>query len=182
MKTFATRKSLYGMVTAAALSLLIAGPAMAQDGTTATVNGGSLTITTPAAADFADRDITGADQTTTAALAVFSVSDFTGTGDGWSISAEADQFTGVGHDLAVGSLTMSQPTVAPNGTTSPDPEIVTGPYLLDGGSAVPFADAAIDEGMGTYDFSATTLTLALPADVFAGAYDSTVTVSIVSAP
>ena len=69
------KSSLFSMVTAAALSLLLVGPALAADGTSATVTGGELTITNPAAADFADRSITGAAQTTTAALATFSVSD-----------------------------------------------------------------------------------------------------------
>ena len=44
------------------------------------------------------------------------------------------------------------------------------------------ASAATDEGMGKFDFSATTLTLALPADVYADTYNSTITISVVSAP
>ena len=42
--------------------------------------------------------------------------------------------------------------------------------------------AATGTGMGTYLFAATTLTLALPADVYADAYASTITISVVSAP
>ena len=172
-------------ITASILALgvfaAMAPAAFAADGTTATVIGGDLTITNPLAADFAGRSITGVDQTTTAALATFSVSDLTGSGVGWNVTAQASTFTGISHELAVGSLSMSQPTVASPNTTSPDPTVATGPYTIDNG-AIEFASAAVDEGMGTYDFSATTLTLALPADVYADAYASTVTISIVSAP
>lgn len=159
----------------------MAPAAFAADGTTATVTGGSLSITNPLAADFAGRSITGVAQTTTAALDAFSVSDLRGSGAGWHTTAQASTFTGVSHNLAAGSLSMSQPTVAANGTTSPNPTIGTGPYTIDNG-AVSFASAALDAGMGTYDFSATTLTLALPANVFADVYASTVTVSVLTAP
>lgn len=164
-----------------AFGVAFAPAAFASDGTTATVTGGSLSITNPAAADFAARSITGASQTTTAALATFSTSDLRGSGAGWHVTAGASRFTGVSHNLAVGSLSMSEPTVAANGTTSADPSIAAGPYTIDNG-AVQIASAATSAGMGTYDFSATTLTLALPADVFADAYASTVTVSVITAP
>jgi hypothetical protein len=166
----------------AALAVMTSA-AFASDGTTATVTGGSLTITNPAAADFAGRSITGADQTTTAALATFSVSDFTGSGAGWTVTAQADQFVGVNHELATGSLLMSVPTVTANGTDSTPPTInPTVPFLIDNASAALVATAGADEGMGKYDFSATTLTLALPAAVYADAYDSSVTISVVAAP
>ena len=160
---------------------IMAPSTFASDGTTATVSAGSLSISNPAAANFAGRSITGTDQTTTAALDAFSVSDLRGSGAGWHTTAQASTFTGVSHNLAAGSLSMSEPTVAANGTTSPDPEVTEGPYTIDNG-AVPFASAATNEGMGTYDFSATTLTLALPADVYADVYASTVTISVVTAP
>lgn len=181
MKTFATRKNLYSLVTAAALSLMVVAPALAADQATATVTGGSLSITNPLAADFDAKNITGVDQTTTAALDAFSVSDLTGTGAGWHVTAQAVTFTGVSHSLAPSSLTLTAPTVASPDTTSPDPTIAAGPYTIDG-SAVQIASAALNTGMGKYDFGATTLTLSLPADVFADAYTSTVTISVVSAP
>lgn len=167
---------------ALAFAFAVAAPAVfASDGTTATVTGGSLTITNPVAADFAGASITGVDQTTTAALDAFSVSDLRGSGAGWHTTAQASTFTGTNHNLAVSSLKMSVPTVAANGTTSPDPTVATGPYTIDNG-AVSIASAAANAGMGTYDFSATTLTLALPANVYADTYASTVTISVVTAP
>jgi hypothetical protein len=179
---FNIRKTLKSTGLALAVSaLMVPAAAFASDGTTATVTGGALSITNPLAADFAGRSITGVDQTTTAALDAFSVTDARGSGAGWHVTAQASTFTGVNHNLAAGSLLMSEPTVAANGTTSPDPTVATGPYTIDNG-AVQIASAALAEGMGTYDFSATTLTLALPANVFADAYASTVTISAVSAP
>lgn len=178
------KTQILGIVGAAAMTLAIASPAFAQDATNVTVTGGELTITNPLAADFAGAAITGAAQTTTAALAAFSVSDLRGTGDGWHVTAQATQFSTGGVTpitLAANSLTMSEPTVAANGTTSPNPTVNAGPYTIDG-AAVSVASAAVDTGMGTYDFSATTLTLSLPANVKAGTYSSTVTVSAVTAP
>lgn len=159
----------------------LAGPAFGADGTVAAVTGGSLSITNPLAADFAGRSVTGVAQTTTAALDAFSVSDLTGSGAGWHVTAQASTFTGVGHNLAVGSLSLSQPTVASPDTTSADPTVAAGPYVIDNG-AVAIASAALNTGMGEYDFSATTMTLALPADVYADEYASTVTISVITAP
>ena len=159
----------------------LAGPAFGADGTTATVTGGALEITNPLAADFAGRSITGVAQTTTAALDTFSVSDLRGTGAGWHVIAEASQFTTGTKTLAAGSLSTPALTVASPDTTSADPTMAAGPYVLDNGP-LQIASAALNAGMGEYDFSASTLTLALPADVFAGAYASTVTISVVTAP
>jgi hypothetical protein len=172
-------------VTTVAAGTMLAGafaPAFASDGTSATVTGGSLTIDNAVAGDFAARSITGVAQSTTASLGAFSVADLTGTGAGWNVTAQASQFDNGDHDLATGSLTMSAPTVASPDTLSADPSITAGPYTIDAGSAVKIASAAVDTGMGEYDFSATTLTLALPADVYAGTYTSTVTISVISAP
>ncbi|MDQ5823111.1 MAG: WxL domain-containing protein [Chloroflexota bacterium] len=174
-------KKFQATLLALGLMAIMAPAAFASDGTTATVTGGSLTISNPLAADFAGRSVTGAAQTTTAALDAFSVSDLTGTGDGWHVTAQATTFTGADHALAAGSLSMSQPTVASPNTASPDPIVAAGAYTIDNG-AVEIASADVDEGMGIYNFSATTLTLALPADVYADAYASTVTISVVTAP
>ena len=179
------RSPLYGMVTAAALSLLLVGPALATDATTATVTGGSLAITNPAADDFTPMSVTGAVKVTFALVAGFSVSDLTGSGAGWHVTAQATQFDGANHDLAAGSLVMSAPTVAasgpPFGTTSPVPTVVVGPYTIDNG-AVSISSAAKSTGMGKYDFSQSLLVLFLPDNVYADTYTSIVTFSAVTAP
>ena len=181
MKNFTRRLAISTVAAGTLFATAFTPGAFAADTTTATVTGGTLSITNPLAADFAGRSITGAAQTTTAALDTFSASDLRGSGAGWHVTAQASTFTGVSHNLAAGSLSMSQPTVASPDTTSADPTIAAGPYTIDSG-AVSIASAALNTGMGEYDFSATTLTLALPADVFADAYASTVTISVVTAP
>lgn len=176
MKTFATRKSLFGMVSAAALSLLLVGPAMAQDGTTVTVSGTPLDITVPEIADFAAMEITGQIQSPTAALDEYTVTDFSGTGDGWAVTADATQFTGTGGTLDAGSLSLSAASVTPAaGTTSANPSIPVGGVIDDGDLVISTAD--VDTGMGEYVFGATTATLTLPSDVRAGNYSSTVTLT-----
>jgi hypothetical protein len=176
------RKSpLFGMVTAAALSLLLVAPTLAADTTTATVTGGSRTITNPAAADFTTASVTGVAQWTWAGVGEFSVSDLTGSGAGWHVTAEATRFAGASHQLANGSLLMNAPTVTADGTTSPNPGITASSFTIDNGP-VKIASAALNTGMGKYNFSATPLALSLPADVYADAYVSTVTISVVSAP
>lgn len=177
-----TRYSIFGLVGAAAMSLMLVAPVMAADQTIATVIGGAFTISgAPQVAAFEAMPITGVAQTTTARLDAFTVSDLTGRGAGWHVTAEARQFTGSAHDLEAGSLTMSAPTVTATLTDSPAPTVASGPFSLDAG-AVEIANAAIDQGMGVYDFSATTLTLSLPVDVYADTYTSTVTISVVAAP
>ncbi len=170
----------------ALLAAAFAPSAFAADDTSVTVTGGSFSITNPLAGDFLGRSITGAAQTTTASLATFSVSDLTGAGAGWTVTAQATPFEDDAdalNVLDVGSLSMSLPTVTSPDTESPDPTVEAAPYVIDtGASAVLIATADVNEGMGTYVFSATTLTLALPADVFAGTYTSTVTVSAAATP
>jgi hypothetical protein len=163
----------------------LAPAAFAQDATTATVTGGALTVTTPLAADFAGRSITGKAQITTAALDTFSVDDLRGTGAGWRVTLQASPFTSgttPTRTLAAGSLTMPAPSVSSPDTLSGDPTIAPGPYSLDTVTATTVANAAVDTGMGSYAFSASTMTLALPANVYAGAYTSTVTVSVITGP
>lgn len=182
MNKFTRRLAISTVAAGTLLATALAPGAFAADDTTATVTGGSLSITNPLAANFESRVVTGVAQTTPAALDAFSVSDLRGSGAGWNVTAQASPFTGVTlKTLAAGSLTMSQPTVASPDTESADPSIVVGPYTIDG-AAVKISSAALNAGMGTYNFSTTTMTLALPADVYADVYASTVTISVVSAP
>lgn len=181
MKNFTRRLAISTVAAGTLFATAFTPGAFASDGTTATVTGGALDITNPAAADFEVRSITGVAQTTTAALEAFSVSDLRGSGAGWHVLAQASQFTTGTKTLAAGSLSTPALTVTSPDTTSADPTMAAGPYVLDNGP-LQIASAALNAGMGEYDFSASSLTLALPADVFAGAYASTVTISVVTAP
>jgi hypothetical protein len=147
---------------------------------TSTATTGSLPTINPQASDFTGVTLNGTNQTTIATLDSFVVSDLRGTGAGWHIMAQANQFTDVvGHPMALGSLKMSAPTVAGPGTL---PVIATGPYTIDTGEPFQIARALPGTGMGVYTFSATTLTLSITSYAYAGTYASAVTISIVSSP
>lgn len=179
------------VVAGAVLTAGFAAPAFADD-TNVTVTGGLLDITTPPAVDnFAPVTLNGTAQTTPATLGGFQVNDATGSGDGWKVTVQADQFTEhdgtdyvpSGRTLDTSSLIMAAPAVALAGdTTSPAPEITAGEYPIDAGSAVTIASAATGTGMGMYDFTESALTLSIPTDTYANTYRSTVTVSAVTGP
>ncbi len=177
-------------ILATCIFTLMAPAAFAADPTNVTVSGGSLSISNPAAADFAGVTLNGTAQTKTTSLATFTADDSRGSGAGWNVTAQATRFAEhdgtlyvvAGKVLPTSSLTMSAPTVAANGTTSTPPSITAGPYTLDAGSAVKIASAAVDTGMGKYDFSATTLSLTVPASAYAKTYRSDVTITVASTP
>ena len=185
MKNF-TRRLAISTVAAGTLFATAFTPGALADTTTATVTGGNLSVPVTNAADFLGTDITGVAQTTTAALAGFQVADLRGTGLGWKVTAQSSQFTGVNNPLRklpLDALSMASTTVeAAAGTVSPAPTMTTGTAWAIDAAGVKIASAAVDQGMGTYDFVATQLTLSLPADVYADAYISTVTLSTTSAP
>ncbi len=178
--------------TAAVTAVLvgIAGSATAVDDANVTVTGGSLAGTAATADDFTAVALDGTAQTTTGVLSAFSVTDATGTGAGWNVSIQGTQFkehdglayVASGKMLDTDSLSLSAPTVSAIGTTSTAPVITAGPYVIDGVTAVKIASAATDTGMGTYDFSSSTMTVSIPASAYAKTYRSDVTVSVVSAP
>ena len=178
-----------GAVTA--LVGLVVPAAHAADPTDVEVTGGSLSITTPTVADFPDVILNGAAQTKTAAMDAFSVSDLSGTGAGWNTTVQASRFaeyTGgsyvtSGKTLPLSSLSMPAPTVAGSGAETAPPTITAGPYSIDGGTAIKVASAAINDGMGTYNFTQSgPLTLSIPSTAYATTYRSDVTVSVVTGP
>lgn len=181
-------------VTAVAASTVFAAaqtPAFAVDDANVVVTGGSLSITAPTVGNFTGVTLSGAATTTTATLAAFTATDARGSGAGWNVTVQATQFkehdgtiyVASGKTLPTSALSMPAPTVASPGTTSADPSITAGPYLIDAGSAVKIASAALDAGMGTYDFTQVgSLTLSIPASAYAKTYRSDVTVSVVTGP
>lgn len=199
------RGHLWGLVALTA-ALLVAGamaspPAVAAP-TNAKVNGGALTVSGVTVPDFPGTKLNGAAQPVTATMPGFSVSDARGAGFGWNVTVQATQFAewdptldadgdGVaeggyvsgGKTLALNSLKLPTPSVAADGTTSPPPSVMTGPHRIDTTGAVKIASAATDTGMGKYNFSvADPLELTLPANAYAKAYRSSVTLSVVSGP
>lgn len=144
--------------------------------TTTTSVPAALTITDPSVSNFPGKSDPGA-QTTTASMDGFSVSDLIGTGGGWQVTVEATRFAGPHQELPAGSLSMSQPTVSPAG-----PSVVAGPVVIDNGVAAQIVSCELGSGQRVYDFSATTLTLIVPAAIYAGVYSSTISLSVVAGP
>ncbi len=193
MRRFATSLVAAVVVSTAAMPAAFAG----TDPTNISITGGELTATTPTVADFAAVTLDGTAKPTTAAVGAWDVTDARGTGLGWNLTFQATQFaewdstlnagaggyvTG-GKKLVTNSLKMPAPSVVADGTLSALPTILTGPYTLDSGSAVKVASAALDAGMGNYDFtSGGGLTLTVPSSAYAKTYRSEITVSVVSGP
>jgi hypothetical protein len=134
--------------------------------------------------------LNGADQTATYALPV-SVIDARGlaAGGGWNLTVTSTQFNaGSGHTFPTNASTITAVTTAcgANSTcTLPTNNVANTSLALPAGSTAPaavkFVNAANATGMGTTNVSAT-VAVAVPANVFAGTYSSTVTVSIVAGP
>lgn len=184
------RKTRIAAAAAVAAAMVAVGGSAIAAPTDATVSGGTLSMTAPTVANFTAVTLNGTAQTTAAAVGTFSVDDATGSGAGWKVTAQGTQFAEYaagayvtsGKTLATGSLALSAPTVAANGTTSASPIITAGPYTIDSGTAVKVASAAADGGMGKYDFAATEMTLSVPASAYAKTYRSDVTVTVASTP
>ncbi|MDO8735714.1 MAG: WxL domain-containing protein [Thermoleophilia bacterium] len=156
-----------------------------------TIYAETLSMSAMTVGDFSGVTLSGSATTDTATMTPFTVTDARGTGAGWNVTVQASQFAEYsggyvpsGRILSLSSLSMPQPTVAANGTSSPVPAITTGPHIIDSGSAVKIASAAANNGKGVYDFTQDPagLTLSIPASAYSTSYRSEVTISIVSGP
>lgn len=175
-------------------ALLVPAALAESDTSDVTVNSGSLEMDVlDSISNFPNVTIGSTAQTTTTTMQDFNVRDFRGTGDGWNWSAQASQFTEhdgtayvtSGATLPQSSLDLNEPTVSAVGdTTSPPPTTATGPYTIDSGTAVSVASAAVDEGMGEYNFAfgADSLALTVPVDAEAVTYRSDLTISLTTGP
>jgi hypothetical protein len=176
------------MVVVLAAIFSLAGTGFAQTDSTGsvTVTGGALSMGTPADPAFTGVALDGTDKTTTATSTI-DVKDLTGTGAGWNLQVTSTTFTSTvdGHTLANTATTITGVLDVCDATcTAPTNSIgyaVNVPADTVAPVAVKFFNAALDTGMG--DFTITpTFQMAIPADTFAGTYESTITVSLVSAP
>jgi hypothetical protein len=155
-----------------------------------TVTAGVTLTTTGVGSPTFALTLTGVDQTPTYALPV-SVVDARGAsvGGGWNLTITSTTFNdGAGHTFpttastmtAVGtacgaSSTCTAPTNAVANTNLAIPAAAVAP------AAVKWENAATATGLGTNTVTAT-VQVAVPANVFAGVYSSTVTVAIVAGP
>lgn len=155
---------------------------------TGTVTGGAALSVTSAGSPSFSLTLDGTDQTTSYTLPASAV-DPRGTGAGWNLTVTSTQFKdAAGHTFPTTASTI---TAATNGcgasstctlaTNSVSYASLTMPAGATAPAAVKYFNAAANSGMGKIDVNAT-VTVAVPANVFAGTYSSTVTVSIASGP
>lgn len=195
-----SKVALFGVAAVAAFSS-ISGAALAdsaQTGSSATLNGGNLSITQSLAAGTFAGSLNGAPQTLAAdgqngstEFSGFQAQDARGLGTGWTVTVAASRFVNAdnsGHDFALGSLTMPQLTVVAEADSSEVPGALTTAAAIDNsddgstGGVVMAATNAAGQGMGTYTFgNSAPWTLAVPAAAYAGVYQSTVTTTLAPA-
>lgn len=129
----------------------------------------------------------------TAQIGDFTVTDATGSGEGWTVYLNATPFTDnskdindPGRTLPTGVLSVEAPTLTDldpsSGSSSPE-NIDKKGGLIDTGTPLAILTAPAGEGMGTYNVSLGELSLNLPpAGAYTGTYTSTITVSYNSGP
>ena len=174
---------------------------------TATVTGGALGVTAPASQTWST-SLNGIDkQLVDGTDASFTVQDVTGSGDGWTVTASATQFTGAGADgntlaatgtmVYAGSATDETSGATPGATCAPNTTCVeptvTGltlpaPVHQNGTSLVNLYDADANTGMGTIVIGAAAggppaaWWVNVPAGATADTYSSVITLAVGSGP
>jgi hypothetical protein len=157
-----------------------------------TVTAGTTLTATGVGSPTFNLTLNGVDQTATYSLPV-SVIDArglpSGATAGWNLTITSTQFNdGAGHTFPTAASTMTAVTTAcgTNSTCTAPTNAVSNtnlgiPAASVAPAAVKYENAAAATGLGTNTITAT-VQVAVPANVFAGTYSSTVTVAIVAGP
>ncbi len=148
-------------------------------------SGGALTLTPPGPTSFPATALSGFDQTVNASTAL-SISDMTGTGAGWRVSATSTTFTSGADTLPVAATTITGASAAAStGNCTMPTSTVSYPIGLPAGAPAPAAvniyNAAATTGQGPVDLTLD-FALAVPATARTGAYTSTWTFTLSSGP
>jgi len=162
--------------------------AKAADGTGEVVlTGGSLTISVPATINYSGVTLDGLVAKNSTASFNFSVTDATGSGAGWKVTMSSTVMTSGSHTIAAANHTFKATgsvalvatdtgVAATNAITAP-----TGTIPTTGVSAASLYNADVDTGMGKSTIAVNT-NLNVPLATYAGTYDATITLSVVSGP
>lgn len=170
------------------LALAMVGSALAATGEVV-ISGGSLSVTAQdinfaATLDGTDQIVYDTDS------AAWEAKDPTGTGSGWHINISATDFSCTagsctGKTIAVANfkvrLQNANISIHEGGGGNDLPVSDIASYTSLSGTADRLMLAAAGEGMGWYDFTPD-FSLDLAAETYAGTYQSTVTVGIISGP
>ncbi len=183
---------------------VVAGTSCTMTGTV-TLGGGSLTLTSPSSLTWTGT-LTGLDQSlvdTTAADQQYTVNDATGTGAGWHVTISATTFTNgsatfpnTGTFVTNGSTSSiadtSKPTATCTATCTLPTNTTTYPVAITTAAVTPPAttiyDTAASTGLGQVVIGGSGAMhpvgwwVNVPASATAGAYTSTITMTIISAP
>jgi hypothetical protein len=154
--------------------------------------GATLTSTSVGNPSFA-LTLNGVDQTATYVLGVTVVDSrgivAGGANGGWNLTITSTQFNdGAGHTFPATASTMTAmatPCGASSTCSTPTNNIANTnlaiPAAAVAPAAVKYENAASGSGLGTIIVNPT-ITVAVPANVYAGSYSSTVTVAIIAGP
>lgn len=173
-----------------AIAALAASAEAANVTVNATVTAGTTLSVAPNGTPSFNLTLNGVDQAATYTLPV-SVIDARGlsVGGGWNLTVTSTQFNdGAGHSFPAAASTItgvtagcgtgSTCTLPTNGVSNSNLAVPAAPVAP---AAVKFFDGANATGLGTTNVNAT-VSVAVPANVFAGTYTSTVTVAIAAGP
>jgi hypothetical protein len=170
------RKGFVGLLLASAI--FVGSMSVGAASSTATLTGGSLTITAPPANFSYSGTLTGDVLNLTSSFAV-GVNDATGSKAGWNLQATVGTLTNAANDtIPAANHTITGVTVSGVTGTAPSNGIATGPIPTTAGKIF---NAALNTGKGKSTMTFATQ-LAVPADAAAGSYTATLTVTIVSGP
>lgn len=152
--------------------------ALASQRVFVTVKSGPLGFTLTGTSDLAGVALTGYDQTTTGSLGTIDIRDARGTGAGWDLILQVEDFAntdGSGASIPAAGFavdgTSTVTAVAGNASPTAFSGMLDSPLLL--------LSADPHTGMGIFQ-TEPALSLAIPADTIAGTYETTVTVTITS--
>jgi hypothetical protein len=143
---------------------------------------GSLSNTAPVITPFG-ATLTGLAQTVHTTVGSWSVTDATGSNDGYSVTVSASdpEVEGVAGDAGTGgsiTLTPTTASAAPGNSAGTGPQAATAQSL--GTVAASIQNAAAGTGQGDWDFAADSglvesLAVVIPGDASVGTYTSTLT-------
>jgi hypothetical protein len=178
------------LVLLAALAVVAGAAAATSITVNAPVNGGSTLSVAANGTPAFSLTLNGADQTASYTLPV-SVVDARGlaSGGGWNLTITSTTFAdGSGHTFPTTASTITSVSTscgAGSTCTQPTNNVANSnlalPAAATAPAAVKFENAANATGLGTTNVNAT-VQVAVPANVFAGTYSSTVTVAAVAGP
>jgi len=176
-----------------ALALTTTSAFAADASGTATITGGSLSVSTTAGSLTFSTTLNGTDASLTSSTApTFRVVDARGTGAGWNVAFTCTNLSTGGatpKTLNVSNLTF-QPasgtvTVIDGSSGAAAPtETGAAATALDATTGFKVLSAPVDGGMGTYDYTplGSKFTLSVPAETYAGSYTCTLTATVSSGP